>query len=583
MRSATDGSRVSPRTALAGAALLVLLAAVIIPSAAWVSFLAPGADPVLDPLLTTGARLLRLSLCLLASLVIVGVRAGWWTDEVGDGARATPHASRREAIMLAVILAVALILRLVNLDSDLWIDEIFTLTDLDGATFRSILAVYPSQNQHFLYALLAHPALLALGEGAVALRLPSVLFGVASIGAVYLFAREVSDHVDGILSAALLTLSYYHIWYSQSARGYTALLFWTLVASWLFLRTIDRPTSPNWALYAIAAALGAFSHQTMVFVVATHFLIFVAHVIGQRSAGRARSWLPVFSGFGLCAALTLTLHAMALPQILGPGFEDTPIASWKSVWWTVRETTRGLAAASGGPLALAVGGGVLVAGCAHFWRRRPAVVWLMLVPPILVGIAMMVADHPLWPRYFFFVAGFGALIAVRGLRIAGSAVAGLVRASTSARRKVGIAFALAALVATAYSARWVYAPKQDFTGARDFVNETKGPADAVAAVGLAAHAYGRMYAPEWATAETYATFDRIRRSAPRTWVVFTLRPHMQAFHPDILATIDEEFVLVRGFYGTMKEGTVFVYVSDDASHAAPDGALRSPRASTGAP
>ena len=76
------------------------------------------------------------------------------------------------------------------------------------------------------------------GDGPAALRLPAVLFGVASIAALYLFARRVTTVREALVAAALMTVSYHHIWFSQNARGYSALLFWTLVSSWLFARAL---------------------------------------------------------------------------------------------------------------------------------------------------------------------------------------------------------------------------------------------------------------------------------------------------------------------------------------------------------
>ena len=42
---------------------------------------------------------------------------------------------------------------------------------------------------------------------------------------MYLFGTEAANRKEGLLGAALLTFSYQHVWFSQNARGYTALLF----------------------------------------------------------------------------------------------------------------------------------------------------------------------------------------------------------------------------------------------------------------------------------------------------------------------------------------------------------------------
>ena len=45
-------------------------------------------------------------------------------------------------------------------------------------------------------------------------------------------------------------------------------------------------------------------------------------------------------------------------------------------------------------------------------------------------------------------------------------------------------------------------PKQDFAGARDFVEHARGAAEPVVAVGLAGRAYHEYFAPKWSAPAT---------------------------------------------------------------------------------
>ena len=101
-----------------------------------------------------------------------------------------------------------------------------------------MIGTYHSQNHHPLYSLLARVSYLAMGGADWAIRVPALLFGVASVWATYRFAREVTDRRESLLAAALLSVSYHHVWFSQNARGYSALLFLTLAGSTLFLRML---------------------------------------------------------------------------------------------------------------------------------------------------------------------------------------------------------------------------------------------------------------------------------------------------------------------------------------------------------
>ena len=134
------------------------------------------------------------------------------------------------------ILACAFALRLYKLDLGLWYDEVLTYVGYARMPFGEILTTYNNENQHFVFTLLAHACFVIFGEGAWALRLPGALFGVASIWALYLFARQVGSTRQALFAAALFTFSYHHIWFSQNARGYSGLLFWVLLSSYFLLR-----------------------------------------------------------------------------------------------------------------------------------------------------------------------------------------------------------------------------------------------------------------------------------------------------------------------------------------------------------
>src|SRR5205085_5129510 len=122
---------------------------------------------------------------------------------------------------------------------------------------------------------LAHFSIRLFGESAWALRLPAVLFGAATVPALFLAGRRMLGTKVALFSCALLTVSYHHIWFSQNARGYTGLVFFTLISTWLWMEAIDGNRWSVWAAYAIACALGVWVHMTMIFVVAAQALVYI--------------------------------------------------------------------------------------------------------------------------------------------------------------------------------------------------------------------------------------------------------------------------------------------------------------------
>ena len=149
--------------------------------------------------------------------------------------------TRRDGWILAGVLLAALLLRLPgHLDSGLWFDEIWLLVESVRVPFATLFTAFESDNNHPLYSVLAWMSVETLGERAWSLRLPAVLFGAASIGMTWRFALLVTDRWEAALATALLALSYHHVWFSQNARGYTMLLFFTVAATHFLLRTFER-------------------------------------------------------------------------------------------------------------------------------------------------------------------------------------------------------------------------------------------------------------------------------------------------------------------------------------------------------
>ncbi len=462
-------------------------------------------------------------------------------------------------------MAVTLLLRLYKLDSGLWLDEILTYLRYARLSFGTLITTYDSENQHFLFSLLAHASFVLFGESAWSLRLPAVLFGVASVGALYLLGLEVGRAREALLAAALMSLSYHHVWFSQNARGYTGLLFWTILSSWLFVRSRNSTRARDWLLFALAAALGVYTHITMVFVIAGQF---AAHLWGFRGREEDRShrWFGLFFGFGAAGLLAFQLHAIVLPQILG-SIEATVsvVEAWKQPAWTLLELLQGLQLSFASGLFVVAALILFGAGLLSYARSSPVVVQLLLIPPIIGSALVIGVGHHLWPRFFFFTFGFGALVVIRGAMELGRLTGRLFSHDEQPGRLLGTALCLGMVAVSASSVPSAFGPKQDYEGALQFVEKAKVQGDAVVTVGLAIYPYREFYDVEWRAVETVEELEEVSSNANRTWVVSTLEPVLESVSPEILDSLRRDFVVVEGFPGTLRGGTVFVYRSQTSS------------------
>ncbi|MCH8806866.1 MAG: glycosyltransferase family 39 protein [Planctomycetes bacterium] len=480
--------------------------------------------------------------------------------------------SARIHLALAGLLGVALVLRLWGLNSCLWFDEVLTLVTIVRLPPGEIISTFPSQNQHMFYSALAFLSVSALGESAAALRLPSVVFGIASIVALFLLGRRVVGPQQALLACALVTVSYHHVWFSQNARGYMGLLFFTLLATWLWMEASSRRRVSWWVAYAVAIALGAWTHMTMVFVAAAHALTCAAcelpGLLGRRTDRAKSEWrgglLPAVAALALAGTLTLQLYALSLPEFLQGALNEQSLPSaWTNPLWVVQESVRGLL--NVGPIGLTgvtIGAIVTLAGCVSLFRADRRTAGLMVLPGLLAGATMASLGHNFWPRLFFFCMGFAVLFVIRGVAILPALLRiGPLRSrlSAAAARRTGLILAGLMVPASASILPRCYAlPKQDFIGAREFVERTRTKDEPVAAAGLAGMAYEMYFASHWANVQEPAQLERVRAASQRTWMVYTLPIHLRNYHRAIWDVIERDFEVVRVFPGTLGDGAVTV-------------------------
>jgi len=465
---------------------------------------------------------------------------------------------RGALLILSGITAIAILLRIPGLDSCLWLDEVLTMVRFARPPVATIVTSFPDQNQHMLYSLLAHWSLLAFGEHAWALRVPSVLFGAGSLWTLFLLGRRIVGRAEALLACALMAVSYHHIWFSQNARGYMGLLFFTNLSTWLWLRCFEDDRLRTWLLYAVSVALGFWIHMTMLFVAVAHALIWL--VVWLRAGRNLPALARAAAAFALCGTLVLQLHALALPEFFRTAMgEFSPPSEWTNPFWVITESMRSLRVGFGG-VAVVLGGVVfLAAGWVDILRRNARAAWAMVLPGIMGGGITLAMGHNLWPRFFFFCMGFALLIVIHGTMMLPRLLGEWARWDPRLAIRAGYALAGVLIVASITTIPRGYAlPKQDFTGARDYVERQRLAGDEVVSVGLASAAYSSYYAPAWTVAKTQDELASIRARGTRTFLVYTLPVALKSANPDIWQIVQSDFETLRIFPGTLGGGEVYV-------------------------
>lgn len=128
--------------------------------------------------------------------------------------------------MIVLILLLALLLRLWNINQSFWLDEAITATIARDLPIKEIFNQYlPLDNHPPLYLLLIRGLFQILPASEIVARIPSVIFGILSVYLIYLTAIEIINKKLAKIVALILATSPLAIYYSQEARMYSMVTF----------------------------------------------------------------------------------------------------------------------------------------------------------------------------------------------------------------------------------------------------------------------------------------------------------------------------------------------------------------------
>ena len=229
--------------------------------------------------------------------------------------------SYKVALALLLILLLAGGLRLYNLGGEsLWHDETVSVYAARSSvseilTVRTRVDLFPP-----LYHLMLHGWIRLVGDSAVAVRVPSVIFGIAAVAVLFLVGRELRDDALGLVVAFLSAISYFLIRYAQEARPYSLLVLLSLASYYFFIRMVRRGATGGASVgYAATTALLLYTHYHATFLVLTQVCT-VACL--WRRLGRIRlRWV---------AAVTVASLAFSpwLPILRAQYFLENEILGW---------------------------------------------------------------------------------------------------------------------------------------------------------------------------------------------------------------------------------------------------------------
>jgi mannosyltransferase len=168
------------------------------------------------------------------------------------------------------LLALAALLRFVTLDQQsLWFDEAFTPTHVLhsglGATLRSMSH---TENTPPLFYVLEWGWSRIFDTGAISLRAPSALAGVATVWVAWGIGAALGSRRTAVIAAALVAVNPLFVWYSQEARAYALFALFGGLSFLFFVRARREPGSQRELVgWAISCALALLTHYFAAFLI----------------------------------------------------------------------------------------------------------------------------------------------------------------------------------------------------------------------------------------------------------------------------------------------------------------------------
>ena len=470
---------------------------------------------------------------------------------------------------LALVVIIASVLRFYQLDSQMWLDEFSALHSIRRSWFE-IVSVWPGASSHVLYEVLASWSLSLLGESAFSVRLPAAIFGIAGVAILGRLCMRIYTVKSGLFIAALMAVSYNHIFFSQNARGYTALIFFFLWSSYLFLRIVEsrRMEWRTGLAYCLVTVLTCYCQPFGVFIPASHFMIAMALVIlHDRNEVTERFPIKEFTYWMVAVGfVTLLLYVPFVDGMLAHAKVnvETSASGPRFNVGLLIEIVEGLSAAFFGYMGLAIAAIAGAVGVVIWYRCHPVSLFVLSLPIIIQAITFLIMGVGIHPRYFaiaipvIYVAG-----GITFFYISNAVLSRIISGATTRQLIHSVMLGIVVIVAAYPLIRYYSVPKQDFQGALHFVEQLAKPDDIKVGIQTVGTIMTENYGSSFVRVDKLEQLLDLERSGKRLWIVMTLERIMAAADPALVNHIKGKYKLLKRLPGTVGDGSMQIYGQPD--------------------
>lgn len=334
-----------------------------------------------------------------------------------------------ELVSLVIVFIIALGFRLPALRRGLVFDEIYTLiyfVRLDS--LWQTISTYIEFNNHIAYSIILRWFHLMGAQSDWLVRLPALIFGLASIFALWRLARQWLNREIAVLASLMMAISPEHIQWSVTGRGYTGMLLFSLISCHYYFKMLSLPKRSNIIVYIFANVLAIYFHLYSAWVPVIQIIFLVSAWLWQNIKKpkeilfESKSFHRICISFLAIVILSLVLYLPVLNSFLA-NISMRGKGEFQELF-----AFRLLGVMNGGiqaPLQIVLFFIAIIGGFALWQKMRALVIFSVLLLSIPVLITLFLRPFYLFSRFFLFALPFYLLILATGVYRLGLWVTGL--------------------------------------------------------------------------------------------------------------------------------------------------------------
>ena len=278
-----------------------------------------------------------------------------------------------------VLLVAAAAIRIVAAHNDLWLDEIWSLTNVRATSSPlDIVTKIHLDNNHYLNSLWMYP--FRDRGNWPGYRIPAIVAGVGCVLLAGMIGRRQNARA-GLIAMFLVGFSYVNILYSSEARGYSEVVFFSFVSFYALGKFMENGSCQAALVCSVSSILG-FAADPIFLNFYLAALLWTGWSLARSASGRARIAKSLLACHTAPGAFFAAIYLVDLRHMVVGG--GSPAGLWETY-------ARSLAWAFGAP--------------PHGFATAPAI----LTTALFVAAAIGLARHQQSDLLVFF---FGAIVAV---------------------------------------------------------------------------------------------------------------------------------------------------------------------------